>query len=442
MASATFRGGVHPKDGKSLSAEKEIRAIRPDGEYVFLVSQHIGAPAKPVVKPGDTVLRGQLIAEAGGFVSAPVFSSVSGLVKEIEKRRTATGDLVDAIVIDSDGEFNETAFDAVSDWHALTGAEIIERIKNAGIVGMGGAGFPTHVKLSPKAPEKIEYIIANCAECEPYLTSDYRQMMEDPDSLVLGMEMVLSVFPQAQGIFGIEDNKPAAIEALQKATAGKERMQVMPLKTKYPQGGERQLIYAVTKRSINSGMLPADAGCIVDNVATFCAIAHAVAEGKPLIDRIFTVTGEAIQEPGNFRIPIGVSFDTLLKEAGGFSEEAVKCISGGPMMGFAMFDLHVPTTKTTSALLALTKEAAAKVETTACINCGRCVSACPEQLVPTRLATFAEHSLKEQFEKWHGMECIECGSCSFACPAHQHLAQKIKTLKKEILADRRKAAAK
>ncbi len=442
MASATFRGGVHPKDGKSLSSEKEIRPIRPGGEYVFLVSQHIGAPAKPVVEPGDTVLRGQMIAEAGGFVSAPVYSSVSGLVKGIEKRRTATGDLVDAIAIESDGFFAEVPFDGISDWHGLSGEDIIGRIKKAGIVGMGGAGFPTHVKLSPKEPDKIEYIIANCAECEPYLTSDYRQMVEDPESLVLGMEMVLSVFPKAQGVFGIEDNKPAAIEALQKAVAGKDRMTVLPLKTKYPQGGERQLIYAVTKRSINSGMLPADAGCIVDNVATFCAISHAVAEGRPLMDRIFTVTGEAIKEPGNFRIPIGVSFDTLLKEAGGFSEEAVKCISGGPMMGFALFDLHVPTTKTTSALLALTKEAAARVETTACINCGRCVSACPERLVPTRLASFAEHAQKDMFEKWHGMECIECGSCSFACPAHQHLAQKIKTLKKEILADRRKAAAK
>ncbi|MBR1629427.1 MAG: electron transport complex subunit RsxC [Lachnospiraceae bacterium] len=439
MGLKTFKGGVHPYDGKELSKSKPIKELLPKGDLVFPLSQHIGAPAKPIVAVGDTVLKGQKIAEAGGFVSAPVYSSVSGKVKAIEPRRVAVGDMVNSIIIESDNHFLEVEYEETPDVSSLSTEKIIEKIKEAGVVGMGGAGFPTHVKLSPKDPSKIEYIIANCAECEPYLTSDYRRMIEEPEKLVEGMKIVLSMFPNAKGVFGIEDNKHDCVEVMQKLTAGDSRLEVAELMTKYPQGGERQLIKAVTGREINSKMLPADAGCIVDNVETLVAIYNAVRFGKPLMNRIFTVTGDAVCDPRNFYISIGTDFSELLEAAGGLvSGGAKKMIAGGPMMGFALFDLHIPATKTSSALLCLTEDEASKYETTACINCGRCVEACPEQLVPSKLADFAERGQKPEFERWYGLECVECGSCSFGCPARRHLAQAIKTMKKQVLADKRK----
>lgn len=441
MSLRTFKGGVHPFEGKELSKSKPIKELLPQGELVFPVSQHIGAPAKPLVAKGDTVLRGQKIAEAGGFVSSPIYSSVSGTVKAIEKRRTATGDMVDAIVIESDGNFMEAGFEETEDVTKLSNQEIIKKIQDAGVVGMGGAGFPTHVKLSPKNPDQIDYIIANCAECEPYLTSDYREMVEEPEKLIGGLKIVLQLFPNAKGVFAIENNKPDCIDKISEMIKDDDRLSIQPLLTKYPQGGERQLIHAVTGRDINSKMLPADAGCIVDNVATLMAIYDAVKLGIPVMNRVFTVTGDAVCEPRNFRICIGTSFQELLDAAGGLIHDARKMISGGPMMGFAMYGLDVPTTKTTSALLCLTQDAASEFETTACINCGRCVEACPEGLVPSRLADFAEHGEKEEFEKWYGLECVECGSCSYGCPARRPLAQYIKTMKKQVLADKKKAAA-
>ena len=438
MGLNTFKGGVHPYDGKELSKEKPIKELKPQGELVYPLSQHIGAPAQACVSVGDTVLRGQKIAEAGGFVSAPIFSSVSGTVIKIEPRRVATGDMVNSIVIESDGNFIEKGFEACQDYTSLSNEEIIKKIQDAGIVGMGGAGFPTHVKLSPKNPENIEFIIANCAECEPYLTSDYRSMVEEPDKLITGMKIILQLFPNAKGILGIEDNKSDVIASLTSLCEDEPRIEVMPLVTKYPQGGERQLIKACTGREINSKMLPADAGCIVDNVATINAIYTAVVEGKPVMDRIFTITGDAIMEPRNYRICIGTSCKEILDAAGGYIREPQKLISGGPMMGFALMDVDIPTTKTSGALLALSEDEVSKFETTACINCGRCVEACPENLIPSRLSKFSEHEDKEQFEKWYGLECIECGSCSFACPARKPLAQSIKTMKKIILADKRK----
>lgn len=437
MGLMTFKGGVHPYDGKDLSKDKPIRELLPKGELVYPLSQHIGAPATPVVAVGDSVLRGQKIAEAGGFVSAPIYASVSGVVKAIEPRRVTVGDMVKSIVIESDGEMKEVSFQP-ADASSLSREELIGKIKDAGIVGMGGAGFPTHVKLSPKEPDKIEYIIANCAECEPYLTSDYRRMIEQPDKLVAGMEIVLRLFPNAKGVFGVEDNKPDCIEALKGLTKDNARMSVAPLKTKYPQGGERQLIYAVTGRSINAKMLPADAGCIVDNVETLVAVYNAVSLGQPLMNRIFTVTGNAVSDPQNFYICIGTNYQELLEAAGGLKEKCEKMIAGGPMMGFAMFDINVPTTKTTSSLLCFTKDEVAANESTACINCGRCVEACPELLVPSRLADYSERGQSDVFEKWNGLECVECGSCSYVCPAKRPLAQSVKTMKKQVLAAKRK----
>jgi len=439
MGLRTFKNGVHPFEGKELSKDKPVVELLPKGELVYPVSQHIGAPAKPVVKPGDTVLRGQMIAEAGGFVSAPIFSSVSGTVKKIEPRRVAVGDMVNSIVIESDGEMKETEFEEVSDVSSLSKEEIIARVQKAGVVGLGGAGFPTHVKLSPKEPDKIDYIIANCAECELYLTSDYRRMMDNPEMLVEGMKIVLQVFPNAKGVFGVENNKPDCIAKLNALVQGESRMEVAELLTKYPQGGERQLIKAVTGREINSAMLPADAGCIVDNVETMVAIYNAVKLGRPILNRIFTVTGDAVNDPKNVLVCTGMSFQEILDGAGGLKSQPEKMIAGGPMMGFALFGLDIPVTKTNSALLCFTKDEVAAMEPTPCINCGRCVEACPELLVPSRLARFADHGNKEAFEEWNGMECIECGSCSFICPAKRQLAQSIKTAKKNILADRRKA---
>lgn len=438
MGLRTFKGGVHPYDGKELSKSKPIKELLPEGELVFPLSQHIGAPATPIVAVGDTVLKGQKIADASGFVSSPVFSSVSGTVKAIEPRRTTTGDMVNSIIIESDGNFMEAGFTETEDVTKLSREEIIGKIRDAGVVGMGGAGFPTHVKLSPKEPDKIDYIIANCAECEPYLTSDYRRMVEAPEKLIEGMRIILMLFPNATGCFGIEDNKQDCIHRLTELTKDEPRMKVVPLMTKYPQGGERQLIHAVTGRDINSKMLPADAGCIVDNVETIVAIYHAVKLGRPLMNRIFTVTGDAVSDPRNFYISIGTNYRQLLDAAGGLKCDAKKLVAGGPMMGFALFGLDVPTTKTTSALLCMSRDEASLYEPTACINCGRCVEACPENLIPSRLADFAKNGQKGNFERWYGLECVECGSCSYGCPARRPLAQGIKTMKKQILADKRK----
>ncbi len=440
MGLKTFKGGVHPYEGKELAKDKPIKEVSPKGELVYPVSQHIGAPANPIVAVGDTVLRGQMIAEAGGFVSSPIFASVSGTVKAIEPRRVAVGDMVKSIVIENDGAYKEVTFDACEDVTKLTKEEIVAKVKDAGVVGMGGAGFPTHVKLSPKEPEKIEYIIANCAECEPYLTADYRRMLENPEELVAGMKIILQLFDNAKGVFGVENNKPDCIAKLQELTKDEPRMEVCPLETKYPQGGERQLIYAVTKRAINSKMLPADAGCIVDNVETIIAIYNAVKLGKPVMNRVSTITGDAISSPGNFLYYIGTNYAELVEAAGGFKDgqQPEKIISGGPMMGFSMFSLDIPTTKTSSSLLCLTKDEVSAIEPSACINCGRCVEACPELLVPSRLAKMADKGLEDEYEKWNGLECIECGSCSYVCPARRPLAQSIKTMKKQVLAAKRK----
>ena len=438
MGLLTFKGGIHPKDGKALAKDQPIKELLPLGELVYPLSQHIGAPAVPLVKKGDHVLKGQKIAEAGGFVSAPIYSSVSGKVIALEKHLNPTGNSVECIVIENDGEYKEVEYPAVKPVDEMTKEEILNAIGNAGVVGMGGAGFPTRVKLSPKEPDKIDYIIANCAECEPYITADYRTMIETPEKLVEGMKIVLRLFDNAKGIFGVEDNKPDCIAKLKELTADDPRLEVLALKTKYPQGGERQLIYATTGRAINSAMLPADAGCVVDNVATLVSIYQAVAEGKPSMERVVTVSGDAVNEPGNFRVPFGMNQAELVDAAGGFKTEPEKLISGGPMMGFAMFSLDVPVTKTSSSILGFTKDEVAKFEPTACINCGRCVDACPSRLIPSRLADYAEHHDEETFTKHNGLECMECGSCSFVCPAKRQLKQAIGSMRKTALANRKK----
>ena len=405
MAKLTFNGGIHPYDGKDLSKDKPIKAVLPKGDLVYPLSQHIGAPAKPIVEKGDHVLTGQKIAEAGGFVSAPIYATVSGTVKAIEPRRVVTGDSVMSIIVENDGLYEEVKYSERKPLEEMTREEIIECVKEAGIVGMGGAGFPTFIKLSPKEPEKIDYVIANCAECEPYLTSDYRRMLEEPEKLVGGLKVSLKLFENARGILAVEDNKPDCIEKLKELVKDEPRISVKELKTKYPQGAERQIIYATTGRAINSSMLPADAGCVVNNVDTVVAIYHAVIEGKPLMNRIVTVTGDAIANPQNFIVRIGTNYHELVEEAGGFKQEPVKIVSGGPMMGFALFGLDVPTTKTASALLCLTEDEVSRMEPSACINCGRCVEVCPGRVVPKLLAVAAANGDEETFLAHDGMEC-------------------------------------
>ena len=439
MGKLTFRGGIHPYEGKEQSKDHPIEKYLPKGDLVYPLSQHIGAPSVPCVKKGDTVLAGQKIADAGGFVSVPLHASVSGTVKGIEKRLNATGSMVDCIVIENDQQYQETEFQEAR-LEDLTKEEILNRIKEGGVVGMGGAGFPTHVKLAPKDPSKIEYILVNGAECEPYITSDYRRMIEEPEKVVKGLQVILTLFDSAKGYICIEDNKPDCIAKMKELVKDIDRIEVKEMMTKYPQGGERTLIYAATGREINSSMLPADVGCVVDNVETVISVYKAVILGRPVNSRVVTVTGDGIKEPKNLLVLAGTDMSELVDAAGGLKGKIAKAISGGPMMGFALYDLHVPCTKTTSAFLFLEHDAVSEAQEiqTACINCGRCVSVCPGHVLPARLAKLAERGDMAGFEALDGMECCECGCCSYICPAKRPLTQSIKSMRKMVLASRRK----
>lgn len=433
MKLKSFRRGVHPYDGKELSRDCEIKRIAASDQMVYPLSQSIGAPSKPCVAAGDRVLKGQLIAEAGGFVSAPIYSSVSGTVKAIEKRLTANGTEVESIVIDNDRRDEATdAFGQPRELENLTAQEIIGIIRDAGIVGLGGAGFPTSVKLSPKNPNDIDTIIINGAECEPYLTSDYRLMLEKADEIIKGIKAVLRLFDHAKAVIGIENNKPDAIRIFDEKTAGEDKISVQALKTKYPQGGERQLIYAVTGRKLNSKMLPADKGCIVINTASCYAIYEAVYLNMPLIHKIMTITGEGVNAPCNVDVLLGTSQSDVLEAAGGANENVVKFISGGPMMGMAMTSLDVPVVKTSSSILAFTKDDVSALPQSNCIHCGKCVNACPQILIPQMMAKTVKANNFEKFADLGGMECIECGCCTYVCPAKIPLTQMFKLGKTKV----------
>ena len=442
MGLSTFKGGTHPYEGKELSEDKAIQKLEPKEVLVFPMGQHLGAPAKPVVAVGDKVLVGQRIGEAGGFISANICSSVSGTVKAIEPHLTTGGAMSESVIIEND--FNYTpieGFGVKRDYTSLSKEEIRNIVKDAGVIGMGGAGFPTHVKITPKDDDAIDYVIINGAECEPYLTSDYRLMLEETEAMIGGLKVVLSLFPKAKGIIGIEENKPEAIKKVKELVAGESNISVCELKTKYPQGGERMLIYATTGRKINSAMLPADAGCVVNNVDTMISIYMAVCESTPSIRRTLTVTGDAVNNTANVQVRTGMSYKEILDEVGGFKTTPAKVISGGPMMGAALFDIDVPVTKASSALLALTEDEVAKYEPTACIRCGRCVSVCPSNLIPQKMAEAAERFDDETFEKLEGMECFECGSCTYVCPAKKRLTQAFKQSRASVAAARRAKAA-
>jgi electron transport complex protein RnfC len=434
----TFKKGIHPPHGKYLSEKKEILNVQPKEILTFPMAQHIGAPAECLVKKGDNVLVGQKIGGAKGFISANIHSSVSGTVKKIEEVLLPSGNKAVAVIVENDYQYKEIEFPKHKDYKEMTKEEIIEIVKEAGIVGMGGACFPANVKLAPPPDKKIDCIILNGAECEPYLTCDHRIMLEETDKIVEGLKIILQMYPEAKGYIGIENNKPDAIKVMQEAVKDIDNIYVMALKTKYPQGAEKQLIYAINKREVEVGRLPADVGCIVQNVSTSLDIYNAVVKGIPSIYNVVTVTGEAIAEPKNMRIRMGMSCRELVEECGGFKEEAVKIISGGPMMGMALSTLDVPAMKGSSGVLALTKVQAVLPNEENCIRCGKCVDACPMNLIPSTLDSLSRRNELERFDECGGLACIECGCCSFSCPAKRHLLQTIRTTKRVVLAEKRK----
>lgn len=440
MELKTFKRGVHPHDGKELSNKAAIKVLNPEvGELVTIpMSQHIGAPCDALVKVNERVLVGQKIGESAAFVSSPVHATVSGTVKAVKAALTPGGTMVNSVTIENDGEYEEAPhLETSGDYKNMSNEQIIGIVKAAGIVGLGGAGFPTQVKLSPGPDSKITDIIVNAAECEPYLTCDHRCMVERGEELVKGLEIMLKLFPGSKGHIGIEVNKPDAIDNLTKLTSGISDISVVALKCKYPQGSEKQLIDAVTGRQVPSGALPAAVGCIVDNVATVMAIKAAVIDGKPLTRRVVTVTGDAVKNPSNFEVPLGMSYQKLIDAAGGFKEDPAKVISGGPMMGVALFDTEVPVTKTTSGILCLTKKAAEIPPESNCIRCGKCVEHCPMGLMPLHLNSDTLAGDDDAFVAHHGLDCIECGSCSFICPAKRQLAQSIRVNKRAVMAKMR-----
>lgn len=439
MARGTFSGGIHPYYGKELSKNQPTKTLIPKNDLVYPLTQHIGSPAKPLVAKGDKVLVGQKIADASDDISACIISSVSGTVKTIEPRVTASGSKIESIVVENDNEYVAVDdFGKKRDYTKLSKKEIRACIKDAGIIGMGGAGFPTHVKLSPTKDEKIEYVIVNGAECEPYLTSDYRMMLEEPERLITGLKIILRLFENAQGIIAIEDNKPEAIERIKAFVENEPKISVKTVKTKYPQGGERTLIYAMTGRKINSSMLPQDVGCIVHNVDTVISIALAVAETTPLIRRIITVSGDAVQQPSNFVVPTGMAYSELIEAAGGFRQKPKKLISGGPLMGTALYTLDVPVTKVSSALLAFTEDDVEDMPESPCIRCGRCVAVCPGNIIPKKIMETAKRNDKDGFKKLYGLECCECGCCAYVCPSGIRLTQAFKQMKRSIQTEHKK----
>lgn len=436
----TFKGGVNVPHNKSFTEKLSIGQAEEPAIVTIPLHQHTGAPCDPLVKVGDQVKVGQKIGESGAFVSAAVHSSVSGKVKSIIPMVIPTGMTVKGVVIESDGK--NTMDDSIKPkgkLEDLSPKEILGIIKEAGITGMGGAGFPASVKFSPPPEKKIDAILINGAECEPYLTADHRLMLEEPEKIVFGLKAIMKVVGVEKGVIGIESNKPDAIKSLTEASKDENNISVVALKAKFPQGDEKRLIDTILGRQVPSGGLPMDVGAVVSNISTTKAIAEAITEGKPLYERVVTITGRGIKNPKNLVVKIGTPFKDVIAQCGGFSQGSPgKILMGGPMMGLSQYSIDVPIIKGSGGILVLTEEEAKPPVIEPCIKCGKCVEVCPVNLQPLYLSSYSLKGILDKTEDLHALDCVECGSCSFICPAKRPLVESIRFAKREILAKRKK----
>ena len=440
MKIRTFRiGGIHPEENK-LTHEVATQVAPLPKQAIFPLSQHIGAPAKPVVAKGDKVKVGTLLAEAGGFVSAPIYSSVSGTVFKVDTAFDATGYRKPVIIVNVEGDEWEPTIDrsdkleTLAEHPELTPEEIVERVKVAGVTGMGGAGFPTFIKLCPPPTAKAECVIINAVECEPYITADFRLMMEHADEIIVGLELLMKAAKVDRGYIGIETNKPEAIELLSQKTANDPRIEVVPLKQRYPQGGEKQLVDAVIRRQVPAPpAIPVNVGAVVQNVGTAYAVYEAVMKRKPLFERYTTVTGKQLAKPGNFLVRMGTPMKDLLELCGGIPEGDHKLLAGGPMMGKALNTADVPVCKGTNSVTLISNDEAVRKEPDPCIRCGKCVNVCPMVLEPYLLATLSAKKMWERVEQEDVTSCIECGSCQFTCPSHRPILDNIRLGKSTVM---------
>lgn len=437
MKLKTFPGGLHPPDNKHWSAHKAIEECPLPAELVIPLSQHIGVPAEACVQVGELVGKGQVVGQAKGFVSVPVHASTSGEVLAVEPRLHPSGRLLPAVVIRPDGADVWVEGLVADDPETLTPKQLLEKIRTAGVVGMGGATFPTHVKLSPPVEKPIDTLILNGVECEPYLTADHRLMLEETDRVLDGVAILRRALGVSKVLIGIEANKPDAIACLTQACQG-QGIEVVALEVKYPQGAEKQLILALTGREVPSGGLPMDVGVVVQNVGTAAAVADAVRRGQPLIERIATVTGPAVAEPKNLRVRVGTSLRHMIEVCGGLKGDPAKIIMGGPMMGATQLSLDIPATRGTSGVLLFGAGEVALTPEGPCIRCGRCVRVCPAHILPTTINAYARLDLLDEAESVGALDCIECGCCTYTCPAAIALVQAIRQAKGGILAKRRK----
>jgi len=443
LRSNTFHGGVHPPEYKELTENCAFETMPLPDEIILPVSQHLGKDASPQVKKGDEVLSGQLVAKAEGFISAPIHTSVAGKVISLGKEITASGFPKDSIVIKTNGTVGgEKILLSPLNPETITPDEIRARVAEAGIVGQGGAAFPTYVKLSPPRDKLIDVVILNGCECEPYLTRDYRFMIERPDDLISGFKLIMKALGVSRGVIGIENNKPDAIKLLSEKAADEKGLEVISLKTKYPQGAEKMLIKAVTGKEVPPGKLPMDVGAVIQNIGTAIAIHDAIVKGEVLTTAALTVSGKGINIPKNLLVPVGTPIQNVIDFCGGVTEDSVKIVVGGPMMGVAQFDLHAPVMKATSGILVLTKDEVAENPETPCLRCGQCVGACPLNLMPTKLARYSQLQKYEEAEGADVTVCMECGTCAYTCPANIPLVQWIRLGKQKVLEMQRERAVK
>ncbi|SFH45781.1 electron transport complex protein RnfC [Tindallia magadiensis] len=430
----TFKGGIHPPDSKSATSSKSIQEMKEPEEVIIPLQQHIGAPCKSLVKPKEEVKVGQLIGEPQGFVSSPVHATVSGTVKQVISKPIGGGRTAECVVIESDGK-NELHSEIApyGPLDEMNEKQIVEMIQKSGMVGMGGATFPTHVKLSPPPEKKIDTIIINGAECEPYLTADHRLMLEQPEMVIQGLKIIMKAVQAKKGIIAIEANKQDAIDMILKNISSEDPIQVVALQTKYPQGAEKQLIEACVKKQVPSGGLPMDVGVVVNNVGSAYQIAHTHKTGIPLIQRITTVTGSCITEPKNLRVRIGTPIKDLIEFCGGYSENPGKIIFGGPMMGIAQDSDEYPVIKGTSGVLAFNQNEALIPEPVNCIRCSKCIISCPISLMPVTISEYSLSDRMDDAKRYHALDCIECGSCSYVCPSKRPLLHSIRVAKSSIM---------